>query len=94
MMESLTDLINSAQAILDSGFDLQAFLTWKTMAFLSLLQLLGPFHYYTQNFRWLASEHNAKGLLAAEGLLLAAQQEILKHPSLFPVPQKPDRSAV
>jgi len=93
-MDSLADLINSAQAILDSGFDLQAFLSWKTMAFLSLLRVLGPFHYYTQNFRWIAAEQNARGLLAGEGILLAAQQEILKRPNLFEAHQKPNPKAV
>ncbi|MBI5571251.1 MAG: hypothetical protein HY914_15010 [Desulfomonile tiedjei] len=93
-MGSLTDLINSAQAILDSGFDLQTFLSWKTMALLSLLSVLGPFHYYTQHFRWIAAEQNARGLLAGEGILLAAQQEILKHPSLLVAHQKPNAKPV
>jgi len=89
-MDSLADLLNSAQAILDSGFDVQAFLNWKTMAFLSLLHALGPFHYYTQNFRSIAAEQNARGLLAGEGILLAAQQEMLKPRSVLEAHQKQD----
>ena len=79
-MDSLADLINSAQAILDSGFDVQAFLSWKGLAFVCLVQLLGPFHYYTQNFRRIAGEQSARGLLAGEGILLAAQEHILMQP--------------
>ena len=41
-MEYLNDLINAAQAILDSGFDVQSFLSWKEVALLTLLGLLGP----------------------------------------------------
>jgi hypothetical protein len=93
-MDSLTDPINSAQAILDSGFDLQAFLSWKTMALLPLLSVLGPSPYYTQNFRWIAAEQNARGLLAGEGILRAAQQEILKRPNPVEAHQKPNPSAV
>jgi len=77
-MESLNDLIMAAQTILDSGFDIQAFLSWQTLAFLALLSLLGPFHYYTQNFKRLASEKTPRGLLAGEGVLVAAREQFLK----------------
>ncbi len=50
IIDSLIDLINAAQRISDGGFDVQAFLTWKTVAFITLFGLLGPFNYYTRNF--------------------------------------------
>jgi hypothetical protein len=72
-MESLNDLIAVASVILDRGFDLQAFLSWKQMSFLALLTLLGPFHYYTLNFRRMA-EPCERGLLSGEGILVAAKE--------------------
>ncbi len=45
-MEYLNDLINAARAILNIGFDGQALLGWKELAFLALLGLSGPLHYY------------------------------------------------
>ena len=77
-MESLNELINAAQALLDSGFDVQAFLDWQTLAFLTLVGLLGPFHYYTQNFKRICSENTPRGLLAGEGVLVAAREQCLK----------------
>lgn len=75
-MESLNDLINYAQFILDNGFDLQTFLTWKEAAFICLLALLGPLHFYTRSFGRVTGRTDEKGLLAGEGLLIAAREEI------------------
>ena len=58
-MENLNDLIAAAQAILDNGFDLSAFMSWGLLAFLTLVALLGPLHYYTQNFRRLTSDKSS-----------------------------------
>ncbi len=75
-MDSLNDLINIAQFILDNGFDPQAFLTWKEAAFICLLGLLGPLHFYTRSFGRVTGRTDEKGLLAGEGLLIAAREEI------------------
>lgn len=75
-MDSLAELISAAQDILDGGFDVSAFLTWKGMAFLCLLSLLGPLHYYTRKFSQLTQEPDETSLLAAEGILWAAREEI------------------
>ncbi len=75
-MDSLNDLINLAQFILDNGFDPQAFLTWKEAAFICLLALLGPLHFYTRSFGRVTGRTDEKGLLAGEGLLIAAREEI------------------
>jgi len=77
-MESLNDLINLAQTILASGFDSQAFLSWQVLAFTALAAVLGPTHYYTLNFKRLTSAKNALGLLAGEGILVAAKEQIRK----------------
>ena len=76
-MESLNELINLAQLILDNGFDPQTFLTWKEAAFICLLGLLGPLHFYTRNFGRVTGRTDEKGLLAGEGLLIAAREEIV-----------------
>ncbi len=81
-MESLNDLIAVASVILDRGFDLQAFLSWKQTSFLALLTLLGPFHYYTLNFRRMA-EPSQRGLLSGEGILVAAKELLQSEGSPF-----------
>jgi hypothetical protein len=77
-MESLNELISAAQRMLNTGFDVNTFMVWETMAFVALLSALGPSHYYTQTFKQLTVEKSPKGLLAAGGILVAAKEEILK----------------
>ena len=76
-MENLNDLIAATQAILDNGFDLSAFMSWGLLAFLTLVALLGPLHYYTQNFRRLTSDKTPRSLLAGRGLIEAAKAQLL-----------------
>ncbi len=78
-MDSLNDLITMAQNLLNNGFDIEAFLTWKSLAFLVLLGLLGPFHYYTRNFTRLTADSDKRSLLAGEGLLAAAKEEVARR---------------
>lgn len=82
-MENLNELIAAAQSILDSGFDLQAFMSWELLAFLTLAALLGPLHFYTQNFRRLTSDKTPQSLLTGRGLIEAAKAELFQddHPS-------------
>jgi hypothetical protein len=75
-LESVNQLISLAQSILDSGFDAQAFLNWQILAFATLVGILGPYHYYTQNFRRLTSEKIPRSLLAGEGILMAAKEQM------------------
>jgi hypothetical protein len=87
LMDSLTDLINAAQALLDRGWELQTFFDWRAAAFLSLLGLLGPSHYYTRIFSRLTCQAKRSRLLAGKGVLLAASEEISGHESA----SRPDR---
>jgi hypothetical protein len=73
-MANLTSLINTSQGILDKRFDAQVFLSWQYLALLTLTKLLGPLHYYTQNFKLFTSERNERSLLAGEGILIAARE--------------------
>ncbi|MGO9118736.1 MAG: hypothetical protein ACLQPD_14155 [Desulfomonilaceae bacterium] len=77
-MESLNDLISMAQTLLVSGFDADAFLQWQILAFTALAGILGANHYYTQNFKRFTSEKKSLGLLAGEGILIAAKEEMRK----------------
>lgn len=81
MMSPLNNLIASAQVLLDSGFDVDAFLSWRELAFLCLLGLLGPMHYYTKTFAQFTQRPDEKGLLAGGGLLTAAREHIAKTAS-------------
>jgi hypothetical protein len=85
LMENLNELITAAQAILDSGFDISAFMSWKLLAFFTLAAVLGPLHYYTQNLRRLTSDKTPRSLLAGLGLVEAAKAELLKddNPAKF-----------
>src|SRR5208283_3291246 len=76
-MENLNELIAAAQAILDNGFDLSAFMSWELLAFLTLVALLGPLHYYTQNFRRLTSDKTPRSLLAGRGLIEPPKRNFL-----------------
>ncbi len=73
-MTNFTSLIDSAKVILDNRFDAQRFLSWRSLAFMTLANLLGPLHYYTQNFKLLTSERNERSLLTGEGILIAARE--------------------
>jgi hypothetical protein len=73
-MSNLTSLINVAQGILNKRFDAQVFVSWQSLALLTLTQLLGPLHYYTQNFKLFTSETNERSLLTGEGILIAARE--------------------
>jgi hypothetical protein len=72
-MESLNELIACAQSLLDTGFSPQDFQMWQQLAFVTILGLLGPLHYYTQNFSRFTSEPSPRSLLTGEGLLEAVR---------------------
>ena len=73
-MANLTSLITSAKVLLNKRFDAQAFLSWQSLASLTLTNLLGPLHYYTKNFKLFTSERSERSLLTGEGILIAARE--------------------
>jgi hypothetical protein len=75
-MDHINDLILSASAILDNGFDVGHFAEWRESAFIVLLGLLGPFHYYTRNFGELTAGMTQTSLLAGSGVLVAVEHGI------------------
>jgi hypothetical protein len=91
-MDSLVDLINAAQALLSTGFDVQQFLTWKNLAFLSLLGLLGPLHYYTKTFCRVTEVTDPIHLMAGEGVLVAIKEGLPQMSE--PLPQQVHQEVV
>jgi hypothetical protein len=84
-MDSLGDLIVAAQSILENGFSVQDFRLWQELAFVTVLGLLGPLHYYTRQFCRFTTAPTARSLLTAEGILEAVRAEIssgvcVRHP--------------
>lgn len=71
-MTRFTALIGSADIILHNKFDPQVFLGWQSSSFMTLTNLLGPLHYYTENFKLFTSEMNERSLLTGKGILIAA----------------------
>ena len=78
IIDSLIELISVAQRISDNGFDVNAFFTWKSLAFLTLLSLLGPFNYYTRRFCRFTGDSSRSGLMAGEGILVAVKEHLCR----------------
>jgi hypothetical protein len=79
-MDSLNELILIAQSILDNGFTVQDFQMWQQLAFVTILSLLGPFHFYTRNFCDFTAKPSRQSLLTGEGILEAARALIADGP--------------
>ncbi|MGC8659482.1 MAG: hypothetical protein ACP5U1_10455 [Desulfomonilaceae bacterium] len=79
IIDSLIELINMAQRISDSGFDTNAFISWKALAFVTLFSLLGPFNYYTRRFCHFTADSSRKGLMAGEGVLIAVKELLARR---------------
>jgi hypothetical protein len=91
-MDSLVDLINAAQSLLDAGFDVQQFLAWKGIAFLFLLGLLGPLHYYTKTFCRVTEKPDHANLMAGEGVLMAIKEVLCPSDELPHAEGQDDKS--
>lgn len=75
-MESLSELGSLVSVILDGGLDLQGFSDWKSLSFLTLLSLLGPFQYCTLGSHRLTAPSSIR-LLFGEGLFMAAKERLM-----------------
>jgi len=83
-MDMLLELIELAQGMLETGFDVQIFQNWEFLALVALSASLGPLHYYTQNFKRLTLGKNKKALLAGEGILMAAKETLAQQKASEP----------
>jgi hypothetical protein len=74
-MKRIKQLIIAADALLKTSVDVDAFLCWEKSSLSALVALLGPIHYYTQNFGAFTREKNQLGLLAGTGILNAVEEQ-------------------
>ena len=74
--QQIDDLIEAGWSVLDSDFDPIAFQRWRRKAFDCLTAVVGPDHVYTRHFANFARHGGKTDLLAAAGILSAAQQGI------------------
>jgi hypothetical protein len=75
--QRVDNLIEAGWNLLDSDFDLSAFADWRRKALDCVAALLGPSHAYTSYFRDFVDEAETKSLLAREGILVAAKEQIV-----------------
>jgi hypothetical protein len=64
-----------ADALLKTNVDVDAFRSWEKSSLAALGALLGPLHYYTENFGRFTKEKNRRGLLAGSGILTAVEEQ-------------------
>ena len=64
-----------ADALLKTNVDVDAFRSWEKSSLVALVALLGPLHYYTENFGRFTREKNRRGLLAGTGILTAVEEQ-------------------
>jgi hypothetical protein len=74
-MKNIKQLIIAADTLLKTNVDVDAFRSWEKSSLLALVALLGPLHYYTENFGLFTREKNRRGLLAGTGILTAVQEQ-------------------
>ena len=74
-MKRIKQLIIAANALLKTNIDVDAFISWEKSSLLALVALLGPLHYYTENFGRFTREKNRRGLLAGTGILTAVEEQ-------------------
>lgn len=74
-MKRIKQLIIAAYALLKTNVDVDAFRSWKRSSLDALVALLGPSHYYTENFERFTREKNRRGLLAGAGILTAVEEQ-------------------
>ena len=72
----IDDLIKAGWGVVDSDFDPVAFQRWRRSAFDCLSAMFGPDHVYTKHFEKLVRQGGKTDLLAAGGILSAAQEQM------------------
>jgi hypothetical protein len=74
-MKRIKKLRISGDALLKTDVGVDAFMCWKNSSLLALVGLLGPLHYYTENFGRFTMEKNRQGPLAGTGILTAVEEQ-------------------
>ncbi len=60
-MKNIKQLIIAADTLLKTNVDVDAFRSWEKSSLLALVALLGPLHYYTENFGLFTREKKPSG---------------------------------
>ena len=60
-MKRIKQLIIAAHTLLKTNVDVEAFRSWKKSSLAALVALLGPSHYYTENFLRFTKEKKPSG---------------------------------
>jgi len=81
-VETVSELISFASAILQGGLDFEAFWGWKASTFFALLSLAGSFHCYAAHMRR-SAETGRDPLVAGKAIILAAQETLLSWANAF-----------
>ncbi len=71
----LDELIKAGWGVVDSDFDPVAFQHWRLKVFECLNTMLGPDHVYTKNFGHFVKQGDRANILAAGGVLVAAEEQ-------------------
>jgi len=74
--QRIGDLIKAGWGVLESDFDPRAFQLWRRSAFDCLAAMFGPDHVYTRHFENFVQQGGETDLLAANGILSAAQEQM------------------
>ena len=82
--QRIDDLIEAGWGVLDSDFDPVAFQHWRRRAFDCLTAMVGPDHVYTRHFANFVRQGGKTDLLAAGGILSAAQEQMARNDRLGP----------
>ncbi len=75
----LDELIKAGWEVLESDFDPAAFQRWRVKAYKCLSAMFGPNHIYTKYFESFVEQGDTKNVLAADGVLIAAKAESMRH---------------
>jgi hypothetical protein len=71
----IDELIMAGWRVVDSDFDPVAFDHWRLKAFDCLTEMLGADHVYTKYFEHFVKESHRTNILAAGGVLVAANEQ-------------------
>ena len=74
--QGIDDLIEAGWRVLTGNFDAAAFTDWRRKALDCVTALVGPSHTYARYFRDFVEEAETKSVLAGEGILIAAREQL------------------
>jgi hypothetical protein len=74
--QRIDDLIEAGWRVLNSNFDAAEFAIWRRKALDCVTALVGPSHTYARYFSDFVEEAESKSVLAGEGILIAAKEQL------------------